>query len=431
MPLHMKARQRIWRQQAIDAIPFLWPAWRAAATGSNILAATGRFDALSAQIAAQVHRTSRDEGARKMVDASVQSYPWSKSDAPRVWQPKYIPERLLVVKPFVSSGEKGVLRVMFSEMIRALPDIPGFDALAERYHFVFAPSWAGAADPGLLQYARSSEPITVLTNTMADQEFLESYTSALKPLRLPSCAWADPKIAAPYLGREKKYDIVMNASWAPWKRHFALIRAVSEVQRPLKVALIGMPWNGGTRDDILDCARMFGVQDQISIFEQIPFDRVMDILSSSRVAVLMSLKEAANRALAEAVLCDVPVVILDRYAGGFEVFINPGTGRISSERDLASTLTWMLDNAASFSPRAWALEHMACEPSSARLNDFVKKLEMSRSRPWTADMVPASTSPELLYCDSAQQKIFKVENDFVRRCFTHKQPSLQGAAVSG
>jgi glycosyltransferase involved in cell wall biosynthesis len=423
MALHLKARLRVLKQEAVDAVPFFTPGWRMAAVGSKLLAGVPRYSGLAARVAAQVHRAARDRKSRDAVEDMVRQAAWSSKDV-RTWgQPKYIPERLLVVKPYVSNEEKGVLRVMFSELIRSLPNIPGFAALYERYHLVFAPSWSGAADPGMLQYAKLPHPITVLTNTPDDQAFLERMASSLDPIMLPPCCWADPRLAVPFLGRPKTFDIVMNASWAPWKRHFALFRALARLPERPKVALIGSAWDGGTRADMLDIARLYGVDGQLTIYEQITHEHVMDITSRSKVAILTSLKEGGNRALTEALLCDVPIIILDRHLGGFVEYANAATGLISSEENLAENLALLMDEENRIHPRDWAIDNMSCEVSSARLNTFIKDNSLARGGAWTVDTVAASTSPELGYYDNADERRFAEENEFVRLCFSERSPA--------
>ena len=158
--------------------------------------------------------------------------------------------RLRVLKPYIGPEEKGVIHVMFSDVITALPDRIDLDTLNTYFRLVLEPSWAGICDRGILQYTRAICTNIVMAPDASDYEFIERISTRLVPVTLGSCDWVDPCVAMPYLTSEKHFDIVMNAIWAPWKRHHVLFSAMRRIKRKPKVALIGVEWAVATQTEL-------------------------------------------------------------------------------------------------------------------------------------------------------------------------------------
>jgi glycosyltransferase involved in cell wall biosynthesis len=162
-----------------------------------------------------------------------------------------------------------------------------------------------------------------------------------------------------------------------------------------KVALIGAKWSGKTRADIEQLANFFGIADQLTVIEDIPYERVMDITCRSRASILLSLKEGSNRAIAESIFCNVPVVVLANHVGGIRKNVVSETGLLAEEQHLESAIARLLQD--DINPREWGLEHISCFKSSEKLNLIVKKHALGQGQPWTRDLAVRSNSPESKY----------------------------------
>ena len=357
----------------------------------------------------QVHRTTRSQWARNLVEPYIFANREAvKLDALPLTEgeiTKFFGTRLLVLKAFEPNGEKGVLLVMFSEMIRLLLSSMNLPKLLREYTLVFEPSWSGYCHPDLLQFTEFSEEIFVLAAEENDFAFLQRLGSNLKPVGLGPCDWVDPRMAAPYLANAKEFDIVMNSNWAPWKRHYALFRMLANAKlQQYKVALIGGPWAGKTQIDIKNLAEYYGVSDQLNIVERLSYEKVMDVTCQSRVSILLSLKEGSNRAIAESIFCDVPVVVLSNHVGGIKKNIVPQTGLLTDEEHLESAISTLLNT--SLRPRKWGLENISCFVSSARLNGLLREHALQRGEPWTRDIAGRSNSPESKYiCEGDAERL--------------------------
>ncbi|NNL85302.1 MAG: glycosyltransferase [Myxococcales bacterium] len=382
------------------------------------LAAFGDSDrALS--LISRAHRMSRAPELRERCEAVLQGLlPVTHALHVTGTDPieRHFGKRLLVLKE-PSAKERGVLFVMFSELLAAIAEQVDVKRLLADYTLVFEPSWSGYFDRDLLFYTQFEDPIFVLSGERGDFQFLERLASNLIPVPLAPCDWVDPSVAEPYLQSEKTFDVVMNAHWGSSKRHHVLFRALATLSEELRVALIGGSWEGGTRESVAAVARHFGVREQLEFFERIPFERVMQVTCSARCSVLLSLKEGSNRALAESMFCDVPVVLLEDHVGGIHKNIVPETGVVAAERDLAETLVRVARGSQNFQPRAWALANVSCLESGTKLNELLRASAIERGLPWTRDIAHHANSPDAQYLDAADAERLSEANRGLRAYF--------------
>jgi len=351
----------------------------------------------------QVHRTARMQWMKELVEKYIIANYKSMRDMPR---PKasqditsFFGNRLLVLKAPVTGKEKGVLFVMFSDMFQLLYSCMDLQKLLEDYTLVFEPSWSGYCHSGLLQYVGLEHDVFVLSAQEDDFAFLKRLGSNLIPLDFGPCDWVDPRVAEPFLGNPKEFDIVLNSNWADWKRHYVLFQMLAKAKQKFKVVLIGLNWGGRTRADIERLADFYGVTDQLTILERLPYEKVMDVTSRSRVSILLSLKEGSNRAIAEGILCNLPAVVLSNHIGGIKKNVVPQTGLLAEERDLEVVISKLLTS--KIQPREWALEHISCFKSSEKLNAALRTHSKLKGWNWTQDVAGRSNSPESTYIDPA------------------------------
>jgi glycosyltransferase involved in cell wall biosynthesis len=307
------------------------------------------------------------------------------------------PTRVSVLKPYVSPRERGVIHLKFSEVIAALPTLVDLPTLTKYYTMVLEPSWTGLCDPGPLQYSREKKRVIIMAPDAVDHAFISQIGTPLVPINLGPCDWVDPRVAEPFLGSQKEFDIVVNSNWAPWKRHFVLFDALRRMPRNVRVALIGGTWDGGDLNRIFRLARYYGVHNQITAFQFIPFSEVMRIVSASRCSVLLSLKEGANRSLAESMFCNVPVLLLAEHVGGITKNVVDQTGLIVPEREIVRGLQNLLAVADQLPVRKWALDNISCLRSSATLNQKLKDVSVLEGEEWTLDIAARANSPESTY----------------------------------
>lgn len=369
------------------------------------------------RVLAQVHRTTRNAALRQMVEPYLlrNLHMVREDHSSPVTLLDDVGLRIIALKPRLSDQERGVVIVKFSETIRDVARAVDVGALLRDYHLVLEPSWSGYCDPDLLCYSGFNHPVFVMAAEANDHRLLAAMDSNMVPLDMGPSDWVDPDIGSRHLGAPKKYDIVFNANWKQLKRHYVLFSTLKRMRPSLRVALIGGSVGGRTSDDIRRIATHFGVLEQLTFFERIAFDEVMRVNAESRIALLLSLKEGSNRAIAEAMFCNVPGIVLRNHVGGIRKNIVEATGRLIDERDLPEGIESMLANLGSYSPRKWALAHISCYATTARLNAEIKRHALARGEVWTQDIAVKANSPEMRLVRERDRKMLAAEHAMILR----------------
>jgi glycosyltransferase involved in cell wall biosynthesis len=199
--------------------------------------------------------------------------------------------------------------------------------------------------------------------------------------------WIDHDRFQPAPFSEKIYDIVMVASWQRIKRHELLFDAVRKCGDTVKkIALIGYPSSGRTKKDIMLEARKYRVDGKIDIFENISRADVSRIVGQSKIGVMLTLREGANKGMYECFFSGVPVVISERNIGVNREHINQYTGLMASDDDLPQKINSLLNNIHEYAPRDWALRTTGYKNSTRLLNECLKLCASRDGEEWTRDI---------------------------------------------
>ena len=214
------------------------------------------------------------------------------------------------------------------------------------------------------------------------------------------------------------FDLVMVANWSPNKRHAVLFRALRELEdRDISLLLVGFPWAGRTADDIRrEARRWLPSKVRLTIVENVPHARLAELLGRCRVFVFLSRKEGDNKALVEAIFADVPAIVYEGTVGGAVGRINPATGVLSSERELASKIAYVLDHSAEFSPRQWALEHTGSAASTRILDAALRDAVQSAGGRYSEGIVEKVNGPNLGYKSPSDRQRFEADYQFIVSC---------------
>jgi glycosyltransferase involved in cell wall biosynthesis len=305
---------------------------------------------------------------------------------------RLIGSRVLVVKT-ARPHERGVIVVDYSYVFPALAALFDLEAIARRYTLVLEPSWAGACNPDILLYSRLGHPVFVETIEPRDRDLLVGLGTNIHVVPVAANWWVDHRMRPPQ-SVLRDIDVAMVAAWGDIKRHWRVFRALAELKRRgrrLTMALVGYRYDR-TREDIEALASHFGVRDQITTYERISQEEVAALLWRSKLHVLWSRRECANRAIIEAMLADVPVIVRDGMTFGFHYpYINDQTGRFVREADLADAMLEMIATRDRYSPREWVLANMTCEQATATLERHLRDRAISDGESWTEGLV-AKTS---------------------------------------
>lgn len=328
------------------------------------------------------------------------------------------PERqgdLMVLKsPDPTTGERGVLLVMFHETIQYVAATYDLAALAPTWTLVLETSNWGAQDARFLPYIGADLDVHVFAGRAPDHAWFEELGTNVRPIRLGSGEWVDPTLFQKPEGVERMYDVTMVAAWDPLKRHEVLFRALRDIRertgRRLSTALIGyeMTW---TQDRIEQLAREYGVFQDCTFFQLIPQAQVARLVAGSGVTVLLSLQEGANRAVYESLFCDTPVVVSREHRGINLDHVNASTGLLADDGALAESLLSVLAERERFTPRAWAEEHIGFHVARRLLNEQLRETALAGGRPWTRDIVGKKNAPSQRYTEPGLYRTFEADYD--------------------
>jgi hypothetical protein len=294
---------------------------------------------------------------------------------------------LLLLKPYISNKEKGVLLIQYNDSFNKFVSIYNLNRVEEYYRLVLEPSTWGYRDPAILLFLNLCTDVVVQAQYLPDFQYIKSLGSNLTPLRMGAGDWIDPERFQPVPFSDKIYDIVMVASWQRIKRHELFFEAVSKCKNVVKkIALIGYSSSGRTKDHVMYEAKKYGVAERIDIYEFISRTEVSKIIGHSKLGIMLTLREGANKGVYECFFSGVPVIISDRNIGVNREHINQYTGIVARDIELDKKITYLLDNASSFSPREWALRTTGYRNSTRLLNECLKESALKNGEVWTQDI---------------------------------------------
>ncbi len=326
------------------------------------------------------------------------------------------PERqgdLIVLKPYdPQSGERGVLMLMYSEAVLAMAAVYDLAALASQYMFVLEPSSWGYQDARFLLYLGSDLDVLVQSPRFADFEFIESLKTNLGAARVGAGEWVDPAI---FQARSKEtpadYDVVMLAAWDPLKRHEVFFRAAAQLKqerRPLRFALIGYDM-GWTREPIERLLRQYDLENDATIYEDIPHAEVARIVADSKASLLLSQREGASRAIYESMFCGTPIIVYRHQCGVNLDHVNQRTGILADDDELADAIRLVSDRPEAFDPRGWAMENAGYRNATDKINEALAEMASVRGCAWTRDIAAKKNAPNLRYAAQGVYEYFAAE----------------------
>jgi glycosyltransferase involved in cell wall biosynthesis len=305
---------------------------------------------------------------------------------------------LIILKPYdPSTGERGVILLKYNVSFEEMPAVFDLASLARDYRIVLEPSTTNYIEPYFFLYACAETDVIIQCTRPEDIRFFESQNLNFHIVRRGGGDWVDTDQFRPHPSGVRDIDLVMVASWARMRRHDVLFRAVERLRdRPLRIALIGYPEERSQQDLRAEMKRL-GIDDRFEMHERIPPEQVADIVGRSKAALLLSRFEGSNKGIHEALFCGTPIIVYRHHVGMNMDYVNPRTGILADDDELADAITYMLENYTRFHPRACALEFTGYKRSTLLVNTVLRGLASEAGEPWTKDIVPKVNRPNLRY----------------------------------
>lgn len=342
-----------------------------------------------------------------------------------------IPRRqgnLVVLKE--AGTERGVLYLQYTESIRPFVALFDIAALAQRYRLVVEPSTWGYQDESFLLLIENGFDVVIQAQDAVDYEYIRTLRSNLVPLRLGAGDWIDPENFAPRPEQPKKYDFVMVASWSPVKRHAVFFDALAAANlHEARIALIGYPWEGRTRFDIERLANRAGLK-AVDIFERISRVEVAKIIAESRVGVMLTRREGANRGIYECLFCDVPIVVPAYNRGVNKDLVNEMTGSLATDAELSAVLGDVLRAAHTFRPREWAMRHTGYWRAWSVLDACLRELAQAKGESYERPIAMVRSAPAASFVNEGDADRLSREYDHLKRFLRFKASAARGSSSS-
>lgn len=292
-----------------------------------------------------------------------------------------------------TTRDKGVLYISFEYNWLRLVAHERLSRVMQHFYVVGASSWSPTDFSCLANLSGASEdPFFVGISNQADLAAYRAAAPVIVPVSQLASDWVDPAEFTPRPVSDRDIDIVMVAHWAKWKRHWLLFRALRNLPGRLNVVLVGRDVDGRTADTLLAEARESGVRQQVTVFTNINAKAVRQLLSRSRVSVVLSAREGSCVSVAESLAADCPVACLYESHIGSLKYINERTGRRAHAFSLDRTLMELLESSAELSPREWYSSNSGCWHASKSLDNELANYARSVGRDPVTPIAPLKWS---------------------------------------
>src|SRR3954469_8017012 len=131
--------------------------------------------AKAVRLLSQVHRTTRLSAMKRLAELYVARHPAAaaRSDAAEEDISRLFGGRISVLKEPGANGERGVLFIMFTEILAAVFSRMDVPRLTADYTIVSEPSWSGYCDDAILRWTQVDAPVFVLAAQKDDFRFLK------------------------------------------------------------------------------------------------------------------------------------------------------------------------------------------------------------------------------------------------------------------
>ena len=303
------------------------------------------------------------------------------------WQQSGPLSRTVVLKA-PSAEEKGVLLVTFEyNWFKLLRDAEVARRIESRYDIIFSTS-SSPGDYAMLCLALSTlrGPVYVMACNYGEIEKFGKVDPRVRCLPMLPCDWLEPANYRPKRWSERTIDILMVAGWGPVKRHWHFFDALRSLPADLKVVLVGQPDGAYDRNSILRLAREFAVPQKIEVLESLDISKVSELQCDSRISTVFSRREGCCVAVAESLMADSPVALIEGAHMGPCEYINGSTGCFLPLRGTGDALRKFLQDAESCHAREWATQNIANTVSWEKLGKFMAAERAARGEPWSGGM---------------------------------------------
>ncbi|MBT3192430.1 MAG: glycosyltransferase family 4 protein [Verrucomicrobia bacterium] len=295
----------------------------------------------------------------------------------------------VIVKPYVSEHEKGILLVLFQAELEKLLNRKVLATLEQRYHIIFCQAYTGFLSMALVALAaRTSSRFYVMPVHTHEQTLCRHLGSCCRMLPFSAASWVREGELVGYKGR-RDIDCLMVANFANYKRHWLLFKVLRKLPPEVTAVCVGVPLKGRTAATVREEAREYGVSDRVTIVERAKDNELRELFQRAKVFCAFSDKEGSFVAVAESLLAGTPVVMFKNAIIGTKDAIDQSNGAlVSSATQARSAVLHFLNGANHAEIRANAKGIFSSTVSCAKLNELLKDDALRSGGKWSEDVEP-------------------------------------------
>ncbi|MFT7422172.1 MAG: glycosyltransferase involved in cell wall biosynthesis [Psychromonas sp.] len=288
---------------------------------------------------------------------------------------------IVIVLKSYSPTSKGLIIIKYSNYFPLFFKLFDVNSIADKYHIVLEPSWAGLCEPNILLFATINKPVFVMAYEARDNEFINAINTNLTPIDTGANWWVDyRKFSDENHEFDRDIDLIVVAKWSEFKRYYYIFKALQTVKLSLeniKIVIVGYTGDQ-TLNQIKEMARKFNLEDNITTYEWLPPSEVADLLVRSKINLLWSRFEGDKRSIIEGMFCNTPCILREgnNYGQRYD-YINPETGDWANEKTLPNRICKMLKKDFKINPRKYVLENHNCHIAIRTIQTAIGKVDNS------------------------------------------------------
>jgi glycosyltransferase involved in cell wall biosynthesis len=300
--------------------------------------------------------------------------------------------RSIIVKPYISNNEKGILIVSFETELFKLIKLINFKEIVKRYNVVFMPTWQPFYSPEIFLYIINTErPLYIMPSSFDENKIVKKFNGKIRYLPFHAASWVNHNKYSEKL--KKDNDLLMVANFGKHKRHWLLFQAMSKMPNDVKACIIGVPTSDRKKENLIKEAKLFGIYDKVKIIERATNDELLSMLLRSKLFCALTYREGSYVSVAEAIISDTPVAMFSNAYIGTKAYINQKTGEfLSPKKDLSKQLVSILKNHSKYSPREWGIKNISAEINSKKFSKIMLEYSIKDKEQWTNGL-------ESIYCE--------------------------------
>jgi len=295
----------------------------------------------------------------------------------------------IIIKPYVSGSEKGILLVSFEKQLDKLNSHPEIRKILDRYFVIFVPSTSGYISDALLRFrclnvdGFATFPVHRYERTLSDSLF----NGKVFALKYNAASWVNFSNFYSKKRSERYIDCLLVANYGVAKRHRVMFGILRKLPPNVRLVCVGLPVDGRDKSTLLAEAQRYGVESRIEIIENPTQEVLREVVASAKVFCAVSYIEGSYIGVAEALASGTPVIMFKNSIVGTKNLINNNNGYLANDiNDYRKAILRVIGGVDNDDIRRHSAEVVDAWKNSERLNQDLRNIFVNLGQEWTCDI---------------------------------------------